>query len=324
MSPRSFITVITIIMFAVGVAALTASCSQQKIGELINGKRHAPEIVDVVEGVDAALNFMKIYIDLDDTGLTVRIYNSPINSEIFCKIDDHDPSPCAHGDRFDRPSSGEHRMTVTARNNDKTVDSAIAKFTIVPGSNENQTIGSGDHAHPLALKVANQDFANGQPIPVSRAFTVNFSFAQTPPCENPVLRCAMDSVSNIWSLCDTRERRRVIPAHLMANGSQTLYAQASCGDFSGPLLRVQWYGVPDNYTPLMPQVERDESDGRLVSLAREPDCPANAVIWECRASGTSSTWESCASGNRIDATTVNRYDALRAVCGSQRGPSITL
>ena len=309
---------------AFAVAGLMASCSQQKIGELINGKRHAPEIVDVVDGRDADLNFMKIYIDLDDAGLTVRIYNTPANSEIFCGIDEHDPSPCRHGDRFDRPSSGEHRITVTARNNGKTIDSAIAKFTIVPGSNENQTIGSGDPAHPLAMKVSNSDFANGNPVPVSRAFTVNFAFAQTPPCENPVLRCAMDSVSSIWSLCDTRERRRVIPAYLMANGSQTLYAQASCGDLSGPLLRVQWYGVPDNYQPLMPQIERDESDGRLVSLAREPDCPANAVIWECRVGGSSTSWESCASGSRIDATTANRYDALRAVCGSQRGPAISL
>lgn len=318
MKPRSIIT------FAFAALGLLASCSQQKIGELINGKRHAPEIVDVVEGRDGDLNFMKIYIDLDDAGFTVRIYNMPNASEIFCEIDDHDPSPCHHGDRFDRPSSGEHRITVTARNNGKIIDSAIAKFTVVPGSNENQTIGSGDHSHPLALMVSNSDFTNGNPVPVSRDLTVKFSFLQTPPCENPVLRCAMDSVTSIWSLCDTKERRRVIPAYLMANGSQSLYAQASCGDLTGPVLRVQWYGVTDNYQPLMPQIERDESNGRLVSLAREPDCPANAVIWECRMSRTPTLWESCAGGGRIDATTANLYDALRAICGSQRGPAISL
>jgi hypothetical protein len=313
-----------LITFTFAFSGLLASCSQQKIGEFINGKRHAPEIVDVVEGRDGDQNFMKIYIDLDDTGFALRIYNLPSASEVFCEIDDRDPSPCRHGDRFDRPSSGEHRITVTARNNGRIVDSAIAKFTIVPGSNENQTIGSGDTAHPLALIVSNLDFTNGDPVPVSRDFTVKFSFPQVPPCENPVLRCAMDSVASIWSLCDTKERRRVIPAYLMANGSQSLFAQASCGDLTGPVLRVQWYGVPDNYQPLMPQIERDESNGRLVSLAREPDCPANAVIWECRMRGTPTSWESCASGGRIDAPTANLYDALRAICGSQRGPAISL
>ncbi len=312
--------------FATLAAALTllTSCSQERIGQLINGKRHAPEIVDVVESRNADLSLLKIYLDLDSNGVTIRIYNIPSDADLFCGIDEHEPAPCHHGDRFDRPSPGEHRITVTAKRSGNIIDSAIAKFTISPGINEVDTIGSGDHSHPLALIVSNADFVNGTPIPVTRPLTINFAFPQMPPCESPVLRCAMDSTSGIWSLCDVKERRRIIPTVLMANGAQTLFAQASCGDLSGPLLRIQWYGVPENYEALMARIDRDSADQRIVSLVREPDCAGNAVIWECRVKDSPSSWEACASGGRMDNLNASRYDSLRAVCGSQRGPALKL
>ena len=317
---------------------LLTSCSQDRIdnfGHLINGKRHAPEIVSVVEGRNGDSTLLKIYLDLNDSGLTIRIYNIPSEAELFCEIDDRAAAPCRHGDRFARPAPGEHMVTATARRNGKILDSAIAKFTVgsdADGAHENTTIGSGDRVHPLALTALTstspqsstlQNFTNGSAIHISRTFTVNFAFPQTPPCENPQIRCAMDSSSGIWSLCDTKQRRRVIPPALLANGSQSLYAQASCGDLSGPLLHVQWYGVPDNYQPLMAQVDRDESEQRLISLVREPDCAASGVIalmWECRVKQSVSSWEACASGGRLASNLVNRYDAVRGVCGTLRGP----
>ena len=106
----------------------------------------------------------------------------------------------------------------------------------------------------------------------------------------------------------------------MALGAQSLYVQASCGDLSGPVLHVQWYGVPDGYQPLMAIVSRDEFDQTRIELAREIDCPGNAVTWECRLGGTSG-FESCAPGGRLESQQAsNRYDGVRANCRGLRGP----
>lgn len=314
---------------ALAIALLTTSaCSQEDLGNFVNGKRKAPGIVETVEGADGDLAFMKVYLDLTAGGMTLRVYNTPADAELFCAIDDREPMPCRHGDQFDRPVAGEHKLHVSARRNGKTVDSAITRFTISPGDHSDETIGSGDGVHPLALTVSSAGFVNGMAVRVSHPLTINFAFPQTPPCEKPVLRCALDSSSGIWSLCDARERRKVIPASMMALGAQTLYAQASCDDLAGPLLRVQWYGVPENYQPLMARAEDAGAGLRALALIRETDCASNiasSVTWECRVSGTAAasnpSWESCAAGGRIDSAAGNRYDAFRAVCGSQRGPA---
>ncbi|MEY4632134.1 MAG: hypothetical protein RIQ81_2254 [Pseudomonadota bacterium] len=298
---------------------LMFACSQHDIAEIVNGKRKAPDIIDVIDGTSQDATLMKLYIDLTDQGFSIRVYNTPANAELFCRVDDRETGLCKHGDRFARPATGDHTFTVEARSSGKTIDSAIAKFTIRPDGRQNETIGSNDNAHPLALTVANDGFKNGAALQVSRATTFNFNFLQAPPCEKPVLRCALDSASNPWSNCDTSQYRKVIPQSLMALGSQSLYVQASCGDFSGPVLHVQWFGVPDGYQPLMPQVFRDESDQRIVELARESDCPANAVMWECRVRG-SNYLESCGQGGRIESQYASRYDAVRAICGAARGP----
>jgi hypothetical protein len=309
------------LLIATILAPAMHACSQDEIGRIVNGRREAPRIVRTIESSDADLSMMKVYLDLSASGVTIRIYNVPRESELSCAMDDHEPAPCRHGDRFDRPLPGEHSITVKARHNGKTVDTAMAKFTVSPDGAGDETVGSGDHLHPLALQVANPGFKNGMPIPVSRALTINFAFPQTPPCEKPVLRCAMDSNSGMWSLCDQRERRKVIPAALMANGSQSLFAQASCGDLTGPVLKVQWYGVPDDYQTLMSRSERMDGGDLMLSLVRDPDCATGALLWECRPAGGTNSWESCAPGGRLDSSLTRRYDAFRAVCASQRGPA---
>ncbi|NDE14814.1 hypothetical protein EBZ80_07795 [bacterium] len=317
----------TVLILATTLAPALFACSQEKIGNLVNGRREAPRIVRTVESQDANLSMMKVYLDLGTNGMTIRVYNIPKDTELFCAIDDREPAACHHGDRFERPVAGDHLMTVKARNNGKIVDSAITRFTVSPDATGEETIGSSDRLHPLALQVSNPGFKNGAAIPGSRAFTINFSFPQTPPCEKPVLRCAMDSTSGMWSLCDQRERRKVIPAALMASGAQSLFAQASCGDLTGPVLKVQWYGVPDNYQPLMAQSDSAEIavGGYLsLSLIRDLDCASGAVLWECRVAGTQDSWDSCAPGGRLGGTAANRYDGFRAVCGDQRGPASSL
>lgn len=300
-------------------AVTSTACSQDKIADLVNGKRRAPDIIDVIDAKSQDSALMKLYVDIDAQGFGIRLYNTPVDGALSCRMDDRETGPCRHGDRFARPAPGDHTFEVMAQRGGRTIDSAIAKFTVRPDDKQTETIGSNDKHHTLAVEVTNAGFENGAALFASRATTFEFNFVQTPPCDQPALRCALDSSLNPWSLCDTGGFRKMIPPALMAFGAQSLYVQASCGEVKGPMLHVQWYGVPDGYQPLMAVVSRDEFEQTRIELARDIDCPGNSVIWECRVRG-SSVFEACAPGGRVDNQLASRYDSVRAACGGRRGP----
>lgn len=316
MLPNFFLSVL--------ISHLIVGCSANDIAEIVNGKRKAPEIVDFVEANSSGLTGIRAQVIVTNRGVKIEVHNAPNAAQLVCIIDDQKPAACKNGDVFQLPVAGDHVLTVNAISDGNVIDSAVVKFTVGADLRDTEIYGSDDKQHSLALAIKNPDFENGKPISVSTGFTVEFEFINTPPCTSPVLRCAMDSQSSMWSLCSSNGMKRNIYPTLMARGSQIMYARASCDDFTGPALPVQWYGVPEDYLPLMIDLEHVATDKAVVALIREPDCPGNRITFQCSRNPLTEPWASCAPSGVLFTSELRSYSFVRGICGDQVGPSLSL
>lgn len=308
------------ILWMISSAVAFSSCNPDEIGNLVNGRRSAPDIVQIVDADSPGVKDIQATVLVTDHGLTVGIYNAPSDAKFTCAIDNQEPVSCKNQDQFQLPSEGDHTLRVHAHLGNGTVDSATVRFTIRPGLRDSESFGSSEQEHPLALKVLNPGFTNGIAVSTESGFVISFAFLNTPPCDKPVLRCAMDSMTAMWSQCSTQGLRREITPGLMASGLQTMYARASCGEYTGPALPVQWYGVPAGYSNLMVVLEQLPDGSAQVELARNSDCPGNRVTFECSATASADAWEACAAGGLLMNQETRSYARIRSVCGDQAGP----
>lgn len=266
------------------------------------------------------LGILKIKVDLRSDGLLLNISGVPANATLECDLDDQPLIPCHDGALFARPADGPHKISAIALIDAQMVAvGESAEFTILPGTGG--AIDATDQArNNLTLTMADANFVDGAAVPVTKDFVANFKFVQAPQCQ-PTLRCKYDSrTSAFWTDCDENKTSFTIPQALLASGLQYLSAQATCGDQIGPILTVFFYGVPDNYEPLMLQALKDSTGQYFASLVKADDCPISQQTFQCAESSTDE-FELCTNANVLKDPPAGYR--MRLVCDGRTGPTLT-
>lgn len=261
---------------------------------------------------------LDVSVTLRDDGMLLNVKNIPEGASLECDLDDKPLVPCHDGAFFLRPAPGDHIVAAVALKNGNLVSVGESKvFTVSPVSQE---VLDNNEQGSLVLMLDDQSFNNAAPIPVTSDFKAKFKFvsASQPKECKPQLRCKYDSrTSQFWTSCDQNATSYTVSKDLMAIGLQYLSVQATCADRVGPIFTMFWYGVPENYKPLMLQAVRDQTGRAIVSLIRDADCPEGQQVFEC-AADAAAPFVKCETGNSV-ASPQKGY-RVRLQCDSQTGP----
>jgi hypothetical protein len=158
-------------------------------------------------------------------------------------------------------------------------------------------------------------------VPRSKDFTVEFGPKIEKFCANPEFRCRHDGgVRPFWTACDQGRLSFTVKSPLIAMGAQEIGIQARCGDTLGPVLLLKWYGVPDQYQPLMLQAFSDGQGRSTFDLIRDQDCAEAKRLFECAAADEE--FLACPNGNVL--TNPPKGLRVRLSCEGLYGPVTTV
>lgn len=315
------------------VKKLTVACSIAALAMTgcIKGKRNniedkpeepvSPVSDEPVLANKSEKGLLDVKVTIRDDGMLLNIGNIPDGATLECDLDEKPLVPCHDGAFFMRPEAGDHLVAATALKDGNMVSLGESRvFTVAPVSQE--TIDNSEQGS-MVLMSDDASFSNGMALPYTKDFVAKFKFAsakQPTDCKIE-LRCKYDSrTSQFWTSCDKNASSYTVGKDLMASGLQYLSAQATCSDRVGPILTMFWYGVPDDYKPLMLQAVRDQSGKAIVSLIRDTDCPEGQQVFECSPNATE-PFEKCETGNAFAAPA--KGSRVRMHCDTQTGPELT-
>jgi hypothetical protein len=261
---------------------------------------------------------LDIQVTIRDDGMLLNISNIPSGAILECDLNDKPLVPCHDGAFFLRPDVGDHVINAVALKDGSLVSAGESKlFTVTPmAQGDIDSIDRGS----LALTMDVPSFSNATTLPVSADFTAKFKFADKnlPKDCKPIFRCKYDSrTSQFWTSCDHDSQSYTVSKDIMAMGLQYLSMQATCSDQVGPILTIFWYGVPDNYKPLMLQAVKDPAGKAIVTLVRDSDCPEGQQIFEC-SPDAATPFVKCETGNAIAGS--KKGARVRLHCDNQTGP----
>lgn len=261
---------------------------------------------------------LDIQVTIRDDGMLLNITNIPAGATLECDLDDKPLVPCHDGAFFLRPDIGDHVINAVAIKDGSMLSAGESKvFAVSPTSHGE--IDSPERGS-LALLMDAPTFKNATDLPISVDFIAKFKFAeknQPKDCKQ-VFRCKYDSrTSQFWTSCDQNSMSYTVRKDIMAMGLQYLSMQATCSDQVGPILTIFWYGVPDNYKPLMLQAVKDQAGKAIVSLVRDLDCPEGQQVFEC-SPDAATPFIKCVTGNAIADS--KKGARVRLHCDNQTGP----
>jgi len=258
--------------------------------------------------------------EIREDGILISIKNTPADTTIECTMSSIKIEPCHDGALIAKPAPGDYDFNVTAIRAGATISAANVKITILPSNAGGGADVVSLAQQPLAMIIDDPDFTNGMAIKRSQDLILKFRFITKPDCEAQV-RCNYDSrTTAMWPLCDTPSSKTIAKG-VMAAGLQFLTVQASCDTAVGPKLELFWYGVPDNYTPLMLQTVSDSNKRHIFTLIRAEDCPESMLTWKCASPGQDQ-FSPCEKGNVMDAPPSGFR--IKAVCDSREGPAFSI
>jgi len=261
---------------------------------------------------------LDIRVTIRDDGMLLNITNIPAGATLECDLDDKPLVPCHDGAFFLRPDIGDHVINAIAIRDGSMVSAGESNvFTVTPMAQGE--IDSTDRGS-LALVMDVPTFSNATTLPISADFNAKFKFAENnlPKDCKPVFRCKYDSrTSQFWTSCDQNSQSYTVSKDIMAMGIQYLSMQATCPEQIGPILTIFWYGVPDNYKPMMLQAVKDQAGKAIVSLVRDSDCPEGQQVFEC-SPDAATPFMKCETGNAIADS--KKGARVRLHCDNQTGP----
>jgi hypothetical protein len=302
------------------VMTITTGCIKGKRNniEAQGGDNVGPVSDEPIAVSKSDKGLLDVQVTIRDDGMLLNITNIPAGATLECDLDDKPLVPCHDGAFFLRPDIGDHVINAIALKDGSMVSVGESKiFTVTPMSQGE--IDSPERGS-LALMLDLPTFTNGTTLPISTDFKAKFKFAEKSQPKNctPVLRCKYDSrTSQFWTSCDQNTMSYTVGKDIMAMGIQYLSMQATCSDQVGPVLTIFWYGVPDNYKPLMLQAVKDQAGKAIVTLVRDSDCPEGQQVFEC-SPDAASPFLKCETGNAIADS--KKGARVRLHCDNQTGP----
>ena len=293
-----------------------AACERQKSVENARTLPDKPnENGPVTAGKSSDLP-IDLKVELRDDGIFLNIKNIPADSALECSMSTIKVDPCHDGALIAKPAPGDYDINVTANKAGATISAASVKVTILPANAGGGADVVSLAQQPLGMIIDDVNFLNGMAIKRSEDLLIKFRFINKPECQ-PEVRCNYDSrTTAMWPLCDSPSSK-TISKSVMAAGLQFLTIQATCPGVIGPKLELFWYGVPDNYEPLMIQKISDTTNRSVFTLIRSEDCPESMITWKC-SEPNQQEFKSCEKGNVIEAP--QKGFRIRAVCSSKDGP----
>lgn len=312
-----------IIALAILVTALAqTACTTKKGGkrgdEIPATPAHPVEDAPV-EASRSKDGLLDVKAELRDDGLLLHVGMIPAGSTVECDMDLKPLVPCHDGALFARPAIGDHKINAVAiKGGRKVAFGESATFTVAPGASG---ADEPDAKNPLTLAVADPGFRNGMTVPLNKSFVAPFKFVAAPGCDAK-LKCSYDSrTSPFWTDCDANAASFTINKDLLAAGLQYLSAQASCGDRLGPILTIFFYGVPEDYQPMMLRDVQDANGRHIANLVKADDCPESQQKFEC-AETADEKFGPCTNGNVVDAPAAGFR--IRILCDGRPGPALSL
>ena len=308
------------IWFIAPGAFLASACTkvkkdQRQAAILDNGRQ--------LEAQSSSLGILSINADLREDGLLLHVSGIPDGSTLECSLDQLPLIPCSDGGLYAKPSAGDHKISVTAlTGNAVTAVGESPVFTVAPGVTGALISTSGPNS--LALALDDPNFSNGGNWSLGKDFTVRFKMIGKPSCDQPQVKCKVDSRTGwFWVSCDAGGTSFSIAKEQLALGLQFLTVQASCPDRVGPPLSLFWYGVPDGYQPLMLRDISDAHHRHIVDLIKQDDCPYGSQrIYECAPNAADSFSACAANSNSIDQPQAGYR--VRLTCATAVGPVLVL
>lgn len=305
--------------------AVLAGCTKLKRGRQEDLNAPVPEkpvAPAPLEAQKSTLGIITLAVELRSDGMLLKVGNVPDGASLDCDRGNEPLVPCHDGALFTLPPEGDHKVSAVAMKDGVPVAfGESAPFTVLPGTGGAYET-DGDPRHTLMLVSDDPAFVNGMTVPLSKDFKTSFKLAGKPNCEHKI-RCSYDSrTSRFWTECDVGDTSYTVPKELLAVGIQFLSVQASCGERVGPALSLFWFGVPDDYAPLMLRAVRDPQGRQIVELLREEDCKEGlARKYECAAPG-SDEFDACTDSNVFDKPAQGLR--VRLSCAGTFGPALAL
>jgi hypothetical protein len=309
--------------FAPLAVLATACVKEKKKDEEQEVKTPERPVVETpVAAAKSERGILEVSAQVRDDGVALTIDKVPTGAKLECELDGKPLSECHDGALFARPAVGDHKVEVTALKNGEIVAVGASRpFTITPADAGGED--SQDRKHPLTMTLDQKStatFTNGAAVGITKDFTLFFRFAAEPTkCKKaPVVSCSFGAkTSAFWTECDTGGRSYTVSKDSLAYGLQYLSVRAQCDGDVGPALTLFWYGVPENYKPLMLRAVADGKGRSVVNLVKADDCAESEQKFFC-APANSDEWAQCPDGNVFDNPGVGSQ--VRLACGDERGP----
>jgi hypothetical protein len=304
----------------IGILALALSiqgCDQSKKGDKDDSIQ--PVSQEPIQAGKSIGDLMQLEAEIRDDGILLTVLGQPAGSTLECHLNEEILTPCHDGALFAFPQPGEYSISATAIKDSKVVAVGDSNnFVIVPsqGAGETQT---GDE-FPLNLVVDDAAFKDYMAWNLKKDFKVSWKFFKEPNCDAKLL-CRYGGRQNpFWVQCDDKGFSFGIKKEDLASGLQELSVQASCGERRGPELTMYWYGVPEDYKPLMITPITDNQERFIFNLVKSNDCPNDDLGFQCSQT-TGEDFAACENANVIDNPTPGFR--VRASCKGKFGPEVT-
>jgi len=321
---RSTRVLVTALAFAAVVSGCVKGRKTQGVEEVDVPASPVDDTPVAAQRSTAAL--LDVRVDVGAEDLRLHIAGAPSDARLECDLDSVPLTTCHDGAQLAKPAAGDHKISVTAYvGNAVAAIGSSAPFTVLPGKPTPGTpVAPGETVitkESLTMIVDDAAFANGMAAPLSKDFKVRFRLASAPACQ-AAIKCRYDSrTSQYWTDCDEDGTSFIISKDLLASGLQFLGVRAECPEQQGPTLNMFFYGVPDDYKPMMLRELKDGLGRHVVNLLKGDDCPENQQKYECSAN-TTEPFALCANGNVIDKPAEGYR--VRLSCGDVKGPELLL
>jgi hypothetical protein len=302
------------------ILCIGAACERKKSVESTRTIPDRPVENEPISAGKSGEKPIDLQVELREDGILLSIKNIPERATINCTMSSIKIEPCHDGALIAKPAPGDYEINVVATESGATLSAAAVKITVLPSNAGGGADVVSLAQQPLAIIIDDVNFNNGMAVKRSQDLILKFRFINKPECE-PQVRCNYDSrTTAMWPLCDT-PTSKTIAKGVMAAGLQFLTVQASCEGVVGPKLELFWYGVPDNYEPLMLQTVSDTNKRHIFTLIRAEDCAESMLTWKCASPGQDQ-FTPCDKGNVMDAPPTGFR--IKAVCDTREGPAFAI